>query len=48
MDKNLQYVWSGITKEAFNKVYIQQAIWKRSNEPKDYSFDDEVYIIIIY
>ena len=33
----------GITKEAFNKVYTQQAIWKRSNKPKDYYFDDEVY-----
>ena len=33
----------GITKDAYNKVYTPQAIWKRSNEPRDYIFQDEPY-----
>ena len=33
----------GITKEAYNKVYTPQAIWKRDNEPKDFIFGDEPY-----
>ena len=33
----------GITKEAYNKVYTPQAIWKRDNEPNDFIFGDEPY-----
>lgn len=33
----------GMTKEAYNQVYNQKAIWKGSPEPTNYDFGDEPY-----